>query len=180
MGLLLDVTLISTKHTAVSGVLVIEKLLVADEVLLMVWVKCCKLLSSLFAVTSIFTPPEGMADVMVTDKSKGPSDGVCTDPLAGLVVTARLASVVPPPPPPPPPPLFLQPEERSTVLRKNMARSRRAVFMIRIINEVQDNQKKAYPKIFTCLLKLSSREIKVSVRSIPLIFCNWSCNTKRS
>ena len=92
MGLLLDVTLISTKHTAVSGVLVIEKLLVADEVLLMVWVKCCKLLSSLFAVTSIFTPPEGMADVMVTDKSKGPSDGVCTDPLAGLVVTATTSS----------------------------------------------------------------------------------------
>src|SRR5450755_2543555 len=32
----------------------------------------------------------------------------------------------------------------------------------------------------TFRLKLSSREINVSVLSIPLIFCSSSCNTKRS
>jgi len=106
-----------------------EKLLVAADVLLIVWLKNWVLLpSSLLAVTSIFTPPGGMVDVMVTVRSKGPSEGNCTDPAGGLRITARLTSFVPPPPL-----FFLQPEEISRELKKIIRTLRKAKFIDRLI-----------------------------------------------
>lgn len=52
---------------------------------------------SFLALTCIFTPPEGIVEVICTIRGKsGPGAGASVLPLAGVVCTARVASWVPP------------------------------------------------------------------------------------
>lgn len=80
-------------HTTVGGAPVIVKLLSFVE-LVFVSVKKVVADPSGLAFTSIVTPEAGMTEVMETISGKvGPGAGNSVDPLAGVVVTARVASL---------------------------------------------------------------------------------------
>src|SRR5882757_3173760 len=71
-------------------------------VVLRVFVKKLVALPSGAAVIAIVTPFAGIADVILTFRSKvGPTAGACVLPDAGVVVTARVDSAVFLPPPQP-------------------------------------------------------------------------------
>ena len=89
-----EVTVTVVIHTTLTGVLVIVKLLVALLVLVTGDVKKTTELSSLFAVTLIVTPCEGMVEVIVTTSGKSVCGaGACVEFSGGFNVTTKLASV---------------------------------------------------------------------------------------
>lgn len=89
----MDVTVISTSDTMPAVVPVILKV-VAGVLVVFEDEKNATVPPSGFAVTSILTPPDGMADLIVTVKGKsGPGAAGSTCPFArGSVSTTRLSS----------------------------------------------------------------------------------------
>ena len=122
-------------QTTPVGVPVIEKLVLALDVLVLV-VKKFVLDPSGAAFTSIVTPCVGIVDVTETVSGKSVCGAAgCVEFAGGFNVTARLASVEPPPPPPPPPPLL---EQLSEVNRNNeeaMSTSKKIFFINSILYE---------------------------------------------
>lgn len=89
-GLEIDVTVISIKETTAEGEPVMLKIL-SEDVEFMDEVKKATLLPSGFPVISIFTPPGGIADLIITLKgNSGPGEGGSKWPSArGCVSTTR-------------------------------------------------------------------------------------------
>jgi hypothetical protein len=87
----LEVTVIVTRLTTPTGVLVMEKSFEAAVELFDV-VKKLLVVPSGATFTAMVTPLAGIADVMVTFRLKGPRAGACVELTAGLVVTERVAS----------------------------------------------------------------------------------------
>ena len=97
-----EVTVIVATLTTPTGVPVMVKSLEAVVVLLDVEKKVVEVPSGA-AETAIVTPLAGMVDVIVTVTLKGARAGACVLFIAGLVVTASVASgvlLLPPPPQP--------------------------------------------------------------------------------
>jgi len=87
----LEVTVIFTTLIAPTGVPVMEKLLEAVVELTDLEKKVLEVPSGA-AVTAMVTPLAGIADVIVTFRLKGARAGGCVLLIAGVVVTARVAS----------------------------------------------------------------------------------------
>jgi hypothetical protein len=115
-----DVTVTSTTDKVAEGVPVIVKLLLDVEDVVVV-VKKLVVLPSGCALTAMVTPPAGIVELIVTVRGKsGPTAAASVVPLAGVVETLNVGSVlqgslVVPPPPEPVPPFLLQ-EINSTIV----------------------------------------------------------------
>ena len=87
----MDVTVIFTRLITATGVPVMLKSLEAVVVLFDV-VKKLLVVPSWAAVTAMVTPLDGIAEVILTFRLKGPRAGGCVVLMAGVVVTASVAS----------------------------------------------------------------------------------------
>jgi len=93
-----EVTVIVTTQVVPGGVPVIVKLFNVELLVMEVLKKGAAEEPSIFELTCIFTPLEGIVEVICTASAKsGPRSGVLLLPLAGVVVTTSVASLLPPP-----------------------------------------------------------------------------------
>ena len=99
-GVGMEVTVTSTRMVTFLGEPVIVKLFTVFVELIDVLKKGVDPATSGLAITSIFTPPLGIVDLMVTVRGKsGPGAGAWLLPEAGFNSTTKAGSGVPPPPP---------------------------------------------------------------------------------